>query len=201
VDSDDPASMRICAGCVGESFLKALIIDRGLAGCCSYCDNESETFTIEEMADQIETAFDSHYERTPTEPDGYEWAMQSDPDSHYQWEREGEDVLWAIAAAAEIENEPASDILSVLQGRHYDHEAAKMGEEHPFDRESHSARKKPADEEFQWKWNEFEDGLKTEACYFSRSAQAKLDEILPASQLCGRATGPLSWLPLAQNKD
>lgn len=177
VNSDRPASKRLCARCVGESFLKALITEKGIEDCCSYCDRESKTFTIQEMADLIETAFDDHYERTPTEPDGYEWAMQSDPDSNYQWEREGEEVLWAIASAAKIEEEPASDILSVLAGRHYDHEAAKMGEERPFDNESYYARKKPADEEFLLKWDEFENGLKTEARYFSRSAQATLCEI------------------------
>src|SRR5947207_1883008 len=84
------ATKQICARCVGEAFLKALIDADGIKASCSYCENESNTFTIEELADRIETAFDDHYERTPTEPEGFKAAMHNDSESSYEWEREGE---------------------------------------------------------------------------------------------------------------
>src|ERR1035437_8426841 len=176
-DSSQASAKRICDHCVGESYLKELIKSGKSDGTCSYCEEESKTFTVEELADLIEKAFEEHYERTPTEPDGLQAAMHNDSESSYCWEREGEDVVWAIANAADIKEEPAADILSVLEDRHFDHEAAKMEEECPFDKDSHCARRDPGCEEFTMKWSELENGLKTEARFFSRSAQATLEEI------------------------
>jgi hypothetical protein len=176
-EAEKPATKRICARCVGERFLKGIIDADGTEAFCSYCEDESKTITIEEFADRIETAFDDYYERTPAEPDGFEAAMHTDSESNYNWERRGEKVLWAIANAADIKEEPAADVLSVLEERHYDHESAKMGEECAFAKESYYARRDPGYDEFRWKWNEFEKGLKTEARFFSRSAQAALDEV------------------------
>ncbi|MGD0813512.1 MAG: RES family NAD+ phosphorylase [Verrucomicrobiota bacterium] len=176
-ESDEPATKRICARCVDEPFLKALIGAAGVEAYCSYCEAESRTITIEELADHVETAFDHHYERTPTEPEGLEAAMLSENEGSYSWKRHGEQVLWAIANAAGIKEEAAGDVVSVLEERHSDHESAKMGEECPFDKNSYYAEKNPGCDEFSAKWSEFENGLKTEARFFSRSAQVTLDEI------------------------
>ena len=176
-DSEQASAKRICDRCVGESYLKGLIGTTGVDAPCSYCEEESKTFTIAELSDLIEGAFDDHYERTPSEPDGFELAMQSDHESSYHWERDGEEVLWAIADAANIGEEAAKDVLAVLENRHYDHELAKLGQESPFDRESHYYKKDLGCAEFSSKWNGFENTLKTGARFFSRSAQATLDEI------------------------
>jgi hypothetical protein len=175
-DSSQASARRICDCCVGESYLKELIKSGGTDGTCSYCEEESRTFSIEALAELIEQAFDAHYECTPTEPDGFEAAMQSDRESDYEWERDGEEVLWAIANAAAIKEKVAEDVLSVLSDRHYDHEAAKMGEECPFAESSYYSRKDLGCLEFAMKWSEFENGLKAEARFFSRSAQGTLDD-------------------------
>ncbi|HEV2247234.1 MAG TPA: RES domain-containing protein [Terriglobia bacterium] len=174
---DSPAEKRICDCCVGESYLKGLMGSGGTTGICSYCEEESKTFTINQLADLIETAFDAHYERTPTEPEGFEATMHYDRESNYTWRRRGQEVLWAISDAAEIDEAAAGDVLSVLQDRHFDHEKAKMGDESEFDSDSHYARKDPGCDELSERWREFENSLKTEARFFSRSAQGTLDDI------------------------
>lgn len=176
-ESDKSAEKRICSGCVGEKYLKALIEADGKEAICSYCDDEAKTISIEDLANLIEKAFEDHYERTPTEPDGFEAAMHNDPESNYEWERHGEQVLWAIANAADIKEKPAEDVLAVLEDRHSDFESAKMGEECDFDGDSYYAEKDAGCDEFSQSWNEFEQGLKSEARFFSKSAQARLDEI------------------------
>lgn len=168
------AAKRICCGCVNESFLKAFIKADGIEQICSYCDAEAKTISIKELADRIERAFKDHYERTPTDPEGYEAAMQNDRECDYQWERQGEEVAWAIANAAVIEESVAEDVLVVLDNRHFDVESAKMGEECDFAAASHYAKKDAGCHEFRQQWSEFEIGLKTEARFFSRSAQAIL---------------------------
>jgi hypothetical protein len=175
--SNEPTANRICACCVGEPFLKALIDKDGMGAICSYCEDESKTFTIVELADRIEKAFENHFKRTPTEPNDFEAAMHNDKESDYNWERHGEPVLWAIANAADIKEAVAGDVLSELEDRHSDFEKAKMGEESDFHRDSYYAVKNPGCDDFTRKWSEFENGLKTEARFFSRLAHAMLGEI------------------------
>jgi len=176
-DTQQVVTKWICSGCVGERFLKALIQAEGHEAVCSYCEDEAKTITIEELADRVERAFENHYERTPTEPEGIEAAMHYDRESKYQWNRRGEEALRAIANAAEIDEGPAEDVLSVLQDRHSDFERAKMGEECEFDSSSYYAERDTDCRAFANMWNEFEIQLKSEARFFSRSGHQTLGEI------------------------
>lgn len=171
------AAKLICSGCVGEAYLKALIKDNGVDAMCSYCDGESEVFTIDQVADLVEGAFDRHYDRTSTEPDDFEAAMQIESEFNHPWQRHGQQVKWAIADAADIKEEVAIDIVAVLEDRHRNGESAKMGEERPFAKGSYYEEKNPSCHEFSYEWTEFENRLKTEARFFSRSAQATLAKI------------------------
>lgn len=170
-DSDE--YNRVCLGCVGEAHLKNLIRTTGAAGFCSYCDEEGATLSIEEVADLVERAFEEHYERTATEPDGFEYAMSRE----VGWDRDGEEAKWAILNAADVCEKIAEDIRSVLEDRHYDHDLAQMGEECPFSDESHYAEKHAGHGEFLVLWNDFERGLKTQSRFFSPSAKLVLDQI------------------------
>jgi hypothetical protein len=126
------------------------------------------------MADEIETAFSEHFERTSAEPSGWEYAMRNEGSA---WDREGDEVVNVIADAAEIDAAPAEDIRVVLYDRNYDRERAEMGDEGPFDAEACYVEKGPDDIQFQLEWSAFENGLKTEARFFSRSAEATLGVI------------------------
>ncbi len=170
-EADLPSEKRVCVNCVGDQFLKELIRKSGEQAICSYCEgDESNTFSIEDFADRIERAFDEHYERTPTQPDGFESAMQYS-------ERDGESAVLAIADAAKIDESVAEDVRSVLEDRHSDFERTKMGEECPFDVGSHYADRSIGHEELSIIWRGFENRLKTEARFFSRSAQTILEQI------------------------
>jgi hypothetical protein len=175
---DDIAQKRVCYNCVGEDYLKAEIFHEGVVAICDYCgDEDVETVTIEELADCVEMAFEDHYEVTSSEPDFFQSMMMKDEESTYEWEREGEPVLDAIANAAEIDEEIAEDVLSTLQERHYDMELAKIGETSLFDADHHYAEKSPNDVELQQDWQNFEAHLKTEARFFSSTAEHVLDRV------------------------
>ena len=129
-DTDEYAEIsarQLCATCIGETFLRGEVEQLGRADRCDYCDNTAPACSIGEMADYIDTAFEQHYRRTPFAPSSIEDAMMGD------WFRDGDPSVYAIAAAAEINEAPADDIRRVLEERHYDHEMAKMGEENPFE--------------------------------------------------------------------
>jgi len=168
---------RLCSRCVTEPFLRAEIDRAGQVAECSYCGDEGETFTIAEVADRIEKAFEEHFERTSTGPDGFEYSMLSDKESNYEWERHGQQVLWAIANAAGIDEDPASHILAILEDRHSDREYHEIGEECEFDSESYYERKKLRCDEHYEKWNRFEKSIKEEGRFFNREATSILEEL------------------------
>ena len=45
---------RLCSECVGEAFLRAVVEKSGHDGTCSNCGGEGKTFSLEEVADEIE---------------------------------------------------------------------------------------------------------------------------------------------------
>jgi hypothetical protein len=67
------------------------------------------------MAQRIGTVLDEHYFRTSDQPNDWQLSLLSDDESDYEWERDGEPVIRAIANAAEIPEEAASDIQEVLE--------------------------------------------------------------------------------------
>lgn len=162
----------LCYECIGETFLQAKVQKEGQDDVCFYCGRKAKTFSIGKMADEIETAFEEHYCRTPTEPSGYEYAMMKE--GLRDWERGGDPVADVIGSCAEIDPQIAEDIRVVLEERHFDRESAEMGEEGPFDSDAHYAEAGVNEYEFQAGWHYFEDTLKTQARYFSRAAEETL---------------------------
>jgi len=129
---------------------------------------------IEDLADRFDTAFADHYTRTSSEPDSMQERMQADRESSYMWIREGSPIHEAIQEAAMIDEQPASDILEILQSLHGDFDAAAMGEESEFDGEAYYTPKGTDEQWWHEAWNTFEHSLKHEARFFSRSAGTHL---------------------------
>lgn len=177
---------RICYECVGESYLKALVQREGAPDECSYCNEERSTISIEELADHVDRAFEEHYFRTPTDPDGLGYAYDSD----VGWDRDGEPVLWAVRDALEVDENVAQDVLSILQDRHYDRGRVEVGEECPFSDESCYEERPVGNGEFRYLWDEFERVIKTESRYFSRSALRILNEIFSGISDLRTVRGP-----------
>jgi len=168
---------RICHECIGEAHLAELVEAEGRRRRCSYCGERLKSETIEVLADRIEQAFEQHYERTTRNPDGIQWAMMKDKELDYEWEREGELAIWAIAGAADVGEDIATDLQIVLNDRHADIESAMIGEETEFDDEVHYEQILPSSREWHERWHEFERILKEESRFFSRECQGQLEAI------------------------
>ena len=155
--SDDENDQRVCHNCVGEAYLSESIAKNGVIALCDYCnDDEEPTITISELADEIEGAFDRHYERTSPDPDDFQSAMLRDKEIDYEWWREGEQVLWAIANAASVAEEVAQDVLDILEERHAVAASDYVGEEQEFDSDSYYEEKGANDYNFRMEWDAVE---------------------------------------------
>ena len=156
---------------------------------CSYCGSSAPSVTIEELADEVETAFNAHYSRTADQPDSLQQRMMSDPESEYDWYRDGYPVIDAIADAAGIPEEAAGEVQAILCERHADMDAAQMGDETEFDSGSHYEEKGPDAYEWHVAWREFEHSLKTRARFFSQSAALHLAEVFGGIDLLQTRAG------------
>jgi hypothetical protein len=136
-DVDALKAKRICFACVGEEYLGNEIRAKGKRAKCSYCVKMRHSYSVDEVAERAETAFEQHYIRTSDQPDNWQDMLLRDRESSYEWYRNGEPVTDAIMNAADIPQEAAEDIQKILEDKHDDMELAKMGEETEFAEDSH----------------------------------------------------------------
>lgn len=176
-ECEELESKTICAACVGEAYLSERIEEEGQEDECSFCGEELACITLEDLADRIEAAFDTHYERTADEPNSYQYAMLRDRELDYDWEREGQESVYAIMDATHISEEAAQDVQAILEYRHFDFDDATMGIESEFSSDAQYEEVMPRDERWQAQWDEFEKLIKTEARFFSRTAASHLGEL------------------------
>lgn len=120
---------RLCARCVGEPFLKALLRKEGAVGLCSYCNAaKGPALPIGRVADLVEQAFRTISSRhRPTRTATRRWPSATAT----RFERHGLPATEAIADAARIEVEPAEEVRKILAERNYELYLAQMGEESP----------------------------------------------------------------------
>jgi hypothetical protein len=136
-----------------------------------------KAYTIGTLAERIEEVFEHHYSRTSDQPNSWQQSALSDRESNYDWERDGEPVVHAIANAADMPEEAAQDIQAILDHEHGDFDSAAMGEETEFCSDSHYEQKGASDSAWQAEWSSFESSLKSEARFFSGTAAAHLGSV------------------------
>jgi hypothetical protein len=96
--------------------------------------------------------------------------MNKDRESNYHWGRHGEPVVCVIANAAQIKEEPATDVQKIFEDRHADFDMQAMGEEYEFASDSHYEEKGSDDIELLEEWRYFEESPKTETRFFNKRA-------------------------------
>jgi len=178
--ADEPEiedTLFICAACVGEDYLRAQIEKQGKTATCEFCGNEGQAWSLRQLANAVEGAFEQHYDRTSDQPTSMEYMMLSDRESNYDWERHGEPVVEAIQSAADIPQDAAEWVQAILADRHanLDHDA--MGEETEFAEDSHYEERGTNDRRWQEDWHEFQESLKTQARFFNKQATSHLGQI------------------------
>ncbi|MFH3182433.1 RES family NAD+ phosphorylase [Klebsiella aerogenes] len=174
----DAGETWVCADCIGESFLYALIESNGIEHTCHYCSNTQACFSLKTISDLTEQAITEHYVRTAEEPSELQNAMIRHSENHYEWEREGDDIVLVIEELLETSPVIAGDIQQFLEEEHLDFEAAKMGMESDFSSSSHYEEKgKVETEHLDVMWDKFVNSLKTESRYINHIVRDTLDDI------------------------
>lgn len=118
---------------------------------------------------------DEHYSITPTSPDGFAYVAQKYGWS--EWERDGEPTAVAIMNLADVSEDVANDIQSILEDRHYDRHVEEVGEELPYGPDVYYAETAADLFEYNESWRAFEDSIRREARFFNPLAEAVLGSI------------------------
>jgi hypothetical protein len=176
-DIDELKEKKLCYHCVGEAYLSAEIRAEGKRLKCSYCDRTAKAYRIGEVVERIEAAFDQHYSRTSNEPTSWQYTLLNDRESDYNWERDGEQVVYAIMNAADMPEAAAEDVQRILEDQYQDFDSAAIGEETEFSSDSYYEEKGTNDQEWQDEWRSFERSLKTEARLFNQTAAKHLASV------------------------
>lgn len=174
-DSDGIAIKRICIYCINEAFLKKEVMKSGKRRKCSYCHGTAKTFSVGELAEKVEKAFENFYVRTSDEPTDWDYYLNKELGE--MWVREGEPVAEVIEEAAGIPSEAALDVHKLLDGKHSEYDPDNGFEETEFDDDSQYTLKKLTDDYWQSLWDQFEQSLKSENRLFNSRAREILKTI------------------------
>lgn len=164
---DEIGERALCHECIGDEFLSEYVRTTGEKRVCHHCGENAQSFTIEALADRVQQAFEDHFIRTSDQPNDLEFMMLRDRESSYDWDRDGEAAIYAIANSADMPEAAATDIQAILEDRFSDFEAAKIGEETEFSSDSHYEEHGPDIRDWRKTWDVFERSLKTSTRFFS----------------------------------
>lgn len=156
---------RVCRACIEEEYLKNLIAKDGVIAECHYCGENGPCYSIGELSELVDGVFRKFYARTNDAEPEEEYGRRNEPG--YYFERDGQDIIGAIAEVAEVTEEVASDIQKVLECNNEDWESAKMGTETEYSSESYYEEFGISDSDLVKQWEEMENSLKVENRFFN----------------------------------
>ena len=162
---------------MGDEYVSALIDKDGENRACSECSEELNTLLLSEIATIVDQWFHAHFQRTASEPNGFEYMMLKDKELGYDWYREGEAPNDLIAFELSVNEDIADNLHLILADQYSDYDAAIIGEETEYGDEVLYEEKAVSDSGLYWEWQQFERTVLNEARFFSEGAKEFLDGI------------------------
>ena len=172
VTTQEDDTTRVCHDCVGDPFLADEVREEGARGLCSYCGKTREALTLGDLADRIHEVLQGHFELTPSEPSGDEFALAREG----LWERPGYPVADVIADMAGLSEEIAGDVVEILSDRH-SYQAVRDAEDDPYGSDALYEERGPDDWDFRDTWAAFCSEIRSRARFFSNYAEEALGSI------------------------
>jgi hypothetical protein len=174
-DREELTDRRICENCIDEAFLKEEVSRLGKRRKCSYCHLVARTYSIEKMAERVETALEQFYARTQDEPD--EWGYLRQREFGDTWIRDGEEIINVIEEAAIIPRDAAEDIQEILDEKYSDVGSDQLAIETEYSSESCYDLKDHDDKFWKGQWDLFAQSVKHHGRMFNDTAKKVLESI------------------------
>ena len=168
-------SKHICYDCIGDEFLSEEVKTNGSLTQCSYCSSNSKAITLEELSSRVHRVIEEHFIRTPSEPNWLDSILMREGVIDV-WLPDGQEAAYLIMDIANVSEEISNEVAGTLSGW-YAYQAAKDGDENPYDSEAYYEEKSPDDLNFYHKWESFRNELMYQERFFPQSAEPVLTEI------------------------
>lgn len=171
----DVESKHVCHCCTKDRILADEIETAGSVISCSYCGVPRKAFDLYDLATRIHGVVQEQFQRTSSEPNWYESILLKERMLDF-WVPDGEPVTDVIAEVAGLSEEIAEDVTAELSGR-YAYEAAKYGEENPYDSEAYYEEREPDSWVLRYNWRSFRSEIMYQERIFPENAEPVLEEI------------------------
>ena len=164
-----PRDRKVCPDCIGDKYLKKIVNRCGGNSSCFYCNNESKTIEIKNLAKFIKRFFEDHFA-----------LITQDELAPSQIEVMGElepNVNFIIQEYAEVDVDIADDLHSVLKAMTIEDGSVHSRTEGPFSDLAHYKKREIQSHHWDSLWRELKRTILEENRMFNRKAKEILDQI------------------------
>lgn len=169
-DDDD---RYVCHACIGDAFLKAEIKSEQDRHFCMICGKNRKALLFDDLCERVHLIISEEFEQTASQPES--WAMYDESDA--DWERDGDTIDEVLYEVLECEEPLLDTMRTALSDQYYSYDDAKMGFENPYGEDVRYHLVRPNSQDFSSAWSQFESEIRTQARFFSSSAESSLAEI------------------------
>ncbi len=162
----------ICFACVEDKFLSDEIKAKGNHYSCDYCESVQESISLRDLADRIHGVLQRQFIPASME----QIILYEHFGFETEWEWTGYVVTDVIADIVGLSEDVACELRRILSEIH-GYSAVKGGEEDPYGIEARYEEKGPNDGHFKDTWSKFREEVVSQARFFSRESEEKLNEI------------------------
>lgn len=188
----------VCFECIPETHLSQSIETSGDEARCDFCGETRACKTLEWLAGRTRAVIEEHFEITSADPPD---EMPTYILKEIGYEREGDFVEDLISNLLE---EPTkricSEVRKIISSETHCHEDAQMGIENPYEKSAKYIEKQTDDSDYQEKWTQFENSIKTKSRFFSREAIDVLSSIFEDVESKTTWKGESVLVPLGKEK-
>lgn len=170
-------SKFICHTCVRDGYLGREILTSGnIDTCIICCDDKTQCWSFVQLANCIQGVFDRYYAVTSSQPGVLQQTLMQDPDSNYQWDRDGESVDEIVELLTGLPENICIELISLWE----DDSAWKFryqDREDPYGDDARYERIGSSTDESEKRWRVIQYELLHRSRFFSRKTQEFLDDL------------------------
>jgi hypothetical protein len=165
---------NVCSECIGESFVKSKVVENDAIAFCDFCNSDNRpTIELDDLAEEVLQALESHFYMTSSEPEGVEVMLAKEG----RWEQEGAPIQYVIMDLLNTSDEVSEEIRRYLS---YNYDPA--GEDAlidpcPFADDAHYEERRIDTYEFEETWASFRREILSRSRFFNPNAKSALEHL------------------------
>ena len=175
MQSRNYADQNLCYNCIGDKLLSDEVCKDGYIRDCSFCGVTTETIPLNDFATRIQGVIEDYFSRSSSQPDVWDSILLREGLLDF-WTPHGGQLDQVIAEIGVLEEHITTIVADCLASR-FSYEAAKYGEENPYDNDAYYRERIPNFLAFSYSWQEFCSEIKYRDRFFPANTELILDGI------------------------